>query len=678
MKKNILNTLLIGACLLTVTSCDLNDWNNGLDGFEGDKTPVDVQTIEYTLTDADYANIAANRTNIALAGEEHKDALKAVGKKHFFTKEITPQQYVPAFFKDTKFPYFTLDDGSAVKLTYKMATDMPEIISRIEAASTFELEEADYQTYVWESEDRYVNSFTPSKKADNYMNTILKDRYDDAVEGAVAYVTYNESKQEPVFGGSTPEVPEFPMTSVLGSLTFDQEVEVAGIVAAMCARGFVLADAAGSVLVYYKEGFDPTQFKIGDQVTLKGKVGAYNKGFQFDGTVAEIMIKGNQEYTYPAPVVYTGAQLDEAILRPENASGIYAQITATAAVGKFVNLNVEGAQNAVGSLYQATDEQKAMFTDGQKVVVTGYFLSISTQKQEDGTRLPKYANFVPVTVTPVNTVAAFVKAAAMPEIPMSQMNDVYEFDGNNWKLIRHAVTVDNDDYLAMGQKYGNLSKPEQYLPNFMLKEFPYAKTGDSEFVVFKYYANKETTIRCDKYVFDGAVWSQDLGIVQEKAQFVNKKNVWVYDPSVVINLAARSELSKKYYQTCVDWVGANVKDGKKYINAKYGNNEYYCGTNAYQGNIDVRPGKAVEQYPEGYAGMNDDEVLALMKKRFETEVMPGALSILHPDAAPVEGIDVIFTINFETYDGTGNQAETIKFKVVAPAKFEFVECTWNK
>lgn len=66
-----------------------------------------------------------------------------------------------------------------------------------------------------------------------------------------------------------------------------------------------------------------------------------------------------------------------------------------------------------------------------------------------------------------------------------------------------------------------------------------------------------------------------------------------------------------------------------------------------------------------------------MKKRFEEEVMPGALSALHPDAVAIEGIDVLYTINFSAYDGTTAEYTGV-WKVVGNAKFEFVSCTWNK
>lgn len=75
--------------------------------------------------------------------------------------------------------------------------------------------------------------------------------------------------------------------------------------------------------------------------------------------------------------------------------------------------------------------------------------------------------------------------------------------------------------------------------------------------------------------------------------------------------------------------------------------------------------------------MTDDEIVALMKKRFEEEVMPGALAKIHPDLTPMYGTTVTVTVTFGTYDGS-NGTETGVWAVVGPGKFEFVSCTWNK
>ena len=59
MKKNLINTLLLGGFILGVASCDVNDWNDRLDGFGGEPELTAKQSIEYTLTEADYATLAA-------------------------------------------------------------------------------------------------------------------------------------------------------------------------------------------------------------------------------------------------------------------------------------------------------------------------------------------------------------------------------------------------------------------------------------------------------------------------------------------------------------------------------------------------------------------------------------------------------------------------------------------
>ena len=85
MKKNLLYSILVGAAVASLASCDVNSWNDKLDGFDGEQSIVDAQAIEYTLTDADYANLAANSDNIAKAGDALAKALKAVGTQHYFT-----------------------------------------------------------------------------------------------------------------------------------------------------------------------------------------------------------------------------------------------------------------------------------------------------------------------------------------------------------------------------------------------------------------------------------------------------------------------------------------------------------------------------------------------------------------------------------------------------------------
>ena len=184
--------------------------------------------------------------------------------------------------------------------------------------------------------------------------------------------------------------------------------------------------------------------------------------------------------------------------------------------------------------------------------------------------------------------------------------------------------------------------------------------------------------RCARCIFNGTDWTGGFnGANYVTSQFVKKDGKWNYSPDVEITLPAGRgiEISTLYFQACVDWVKNNVPDGSAYITS-YGNNDYYTGASAYQGNVDLRPASAKAQYA-GYASMTDEEVVALMKTRFEKEVFPAVLAELHPDAAPTpKGIEPEYTINFYYYDGTAKPA-TILYKVTGVAKFEFVSCTWN-
>ena len=683
MKKNLLYSLLAGACLASVASCDVNAWNDKLDGFEGDPAATNKQAVEYTLTAADYANLAANSDNIAKAGDALSKQLKAVGTQHYFTNEISAKEYIPNFLSDPDFSYFTLSDGSSIKITYNTAAEMPEDVVAFGSATEYTLIGEDY-ILAWDDDIEYAEAFTPSVTAKATLPALLAYRFPDAEKGDMIVVNYNQAYEEPDFGGSgsgsgggdEPQ-PTFQKTSVLGTVAVDDVVEVAGVVSAICNRGFILTDNSGSILVYYSSGFTAADWTVGTQVKVSGTVSAFGTGLQISGTAEDytVSIEGTEKVAYPAAKVLTGADFDAAAVREGNFSPQYCQFTATAAVSNFINFNVEGAEASQGSIYQGTSEQKALFADGVSYTITGYLVSISSKK---------YVNFVLVDAKSVAAAPALKDAPTF--VPYEKVTAVYAFDGNKWSANTSIDMVQPSDYEDMDQKYYNLSDPDFYLPIYLKEKYPFAREEDSKLVGYKLYKSGATSFVCDEYAFDGTQWIKNTGVIEESAQFVRTGGKWMYNPNVEITLPAGKgiEISTLYYQACVDWVYENIdkplgstgiKDGNFYVSS-YGNNEYYCGTSAYQGNVDLRPAKAREQYPAGYEGMDDDAILALMKKRFTTEVMPGALAAIHPDAAPIDGLDVIYTINFGVYTGS-NATYTARFKVVAPGKFEFVDCTWD-
>lgn len=244
-----------------------------------------------------------------------------------------------------------------------------------------------------------------------------------------------------------------------------------------------------------------------------------------------------------------------------------------------------------------------------------------------------------------------------------------------------TTILSHADYQSMNQSYDNFSGdiPETYFPTFLKLKYPYAATDEAVFLVYYYYNGTETQTRADQYTYNGTEWTlNNYGVTTSSLQFVRSNGKWNYDPSTTITLPSGKgqALSTLYYQTCVDWVKNNVPDGNLYVSS-YGNNEYYCGTSAYQGTSTCAPAPTRAQYEAGYASMTDEEVVATMKNRFENEVMPAALAAIHPDAAPVDGIEVLYTINFYYYDGKTKSA-TVIYEVTAPGTFTFKSSTWGE
>ena len=87
MKTKLLYSALIASCLVALSSCDPNDWNDKLDGFDGDKGITNKQMIAYTFTDADYTNLAANSANIKQAGDTLSKELKRCRNTALFHRQ---------------------------------------------------------------------------------------------------------------------------------------------------------------------------------------------------------------------------------------------------------------------------------------------------------------------------------------------------------------------------------------------------------------------------------------------------------------------------------------------------------------------------------------------------------------------------------------------------------------
>lgn len=672
-KKLFLPFLALGA--MALTGCDENAWNDKLDGFDDSFKPTQVETIEYTLADADYATIAGNATNKQIAEKAgDAQALAALSGNKYFTEKIDAATYVPAFLAAK---YYTFTDGSSVRLTYNKSVGLPEAVTESAGATMTTVGTDFYQANVWESDDNYIDGFAPEKPASRFLPAYLKQALPDAAANAYALVSYQEASQNPVFGNvGGGDKPAFELSDVIGDLAAGDGVDINGVVAGVCGCGFVVTDNSGSIFVYCGSSFDRNKYAIGNQVTISGEATSFKGNLQI-AAGAEINVVGSQEYTFPAPKVYDGAALDAVLSRPADQLAIYGQISGKVAVsGSNINIVVAGAETAKGSVYYASDEQKALLTADSEWTITGWFISISGGK---------YCNFIidkmePAAAGKPARIGARTVAAPVPTVTKYAL---YQFDGSKWSVPAGFAVLQSADYTAMGMTSDRLSNPATYLPKYLKVAFPYASADDEKYVL---YIGSDGSLACDDYKFNGSEWTQFKGIETETSQFVMADGKWMFDPNVTITLpyGKGQAYSATYYQACVDWVyehkcvplgDTSIKSGKFWVTS-FGNNDYYCGASAYQNNIDLRAESAKNQYRAGFEGMTNKEIVHFMEDNFTNEVFPAVLGQFYPDAKPIPGMTVIYTLNFYAYTGAKTYPCKAEFEVVAPGKFECVSAEW--
>ena len=190
-------------------------------------------------------------------------------------------------------------------------------------------------------------------------------------------------------GGTTPEPEPEPdptpsQTVAINTITADGTYTVEGIVVAVAAKAYVIADQTGSLLVYGAEHGRTLM----EKVTIEGTVSRY-KGYntnslQMAATTTTVVSTDNT-YEYK-PLVVDGATLDAMV--GADAACIEVQVTGVISVGSYANVTVEGATKQA-SLYYVNTADYAAF-NGKNVVVKGYV-----------TGTYNYLNILPYSVTEV-------------------------------------------------------------------------------------------------------------------------------------------------------------------------------------------------------------------------------------------------------------------------------------
>lgn len=658
MKNISIKPIAFLACATLLTACDENAWNDHLDGFEEPPVYSKTETVEYTLTSEDYQTIAKNSTNKSLAEEAgESEALAAIGTNGYFSTAEQARKYLPAFIGDSSFKYFALNDGSSVKVTYNLVTNQPaEVLAINSGVKQYKVSEENYQE-VWGSTEDFIPSFAPVAPASASLPTILKAAYPDAESGQYAVAEYMESEQNPVFGGGS----DTPQTYL--ELSFKEGQGDFTIENTLLPEGLSYVWSQDS-----KYGM---------------KASAYAGGKNYDAE--SWLISPELAISKNANAVLTFTQAVN-FFSNINVAKEEATVNVREKGGKWVALTIPNYPSKLSWSFEESGDIDLSAYNGKTIQIGFCYKStaaksgtweIDAVKLADGGKEGKSTR------------------AAAVEVPTVKKFAIYKYDGSKWAVPGSTYVLQPSDYEAMGQSYGNLSGdlPEQMLPEYAAQKLPYASEDASIFVAYKYYdADKKTSYKAKELTKTEGKWVIKTGATVD--QFTRMKGEWKFNPSVVMTLpySRNTEPTYGYFMAVKDWVYTNItkklypdaepdaanKIGYPFIDYR-DNAEFYSGASAYYGNVDIRATTAKNNMPEGYTGyggLSDDEITELIKKRFATETFPGALSIMHPDAEPVAGMEVTYTYTFTAYTSSGTLESTAVYRVKAKGEFEFVNCTW--
>lgn len=153
------------------------------------------------------------------------------------------------------------------------------------------------------------------------------------------------------------------------------EAATKGTVVATYARGFLMNDGTGSILVF--QGTSPAvTTAVGDAVTVSGTTSMYGGFLQF-GTGAVVEKTGTATVSHPTATVMDGAAMDAYLAAPVVK---YVEYTGTLTIsGNYYNVVIEGASTAIGSI-QYPNTGLVTAASGDVVKVTGYTIGISGSK----------------------------------------------------------------------------------------------------------------------------------------------------------------------------------------------------------------------------------------------------------------------------------------------------------
>lgn len=383
-KKIILSALAIASVL---TACD----DDYMKQFEDqDANITDVKNLTMTLENSDYSSIASNATNIAKAleldpeNQTYVEMLKQVGKQYYFTDDIAGEDYIPAYLM-AKYP--NADQKSKFTVTYKKFKKTSSYLADFANISSYQLSGSDYEG-VWG--DKVKASFLTPQTL-NRIPGILKENMSGAAEGTMCVVNYAYSDVEPSIGGGTKEE-ESPYAKISEVIATGAGVEstIKAEVVGTYAKGILVSDGTGSVLVYPN---NVPNYSVGDSVIVTGTTASYGGLLQYPNTSVITRSGKSESFKYPKAETMDAAALNDWMKSPVVK---YAKVTGKLSIttnskgATYYNVEIEGV-NGKGSISYPMTGIVDPALNGKDVDIIGYLIGVTGKDT-------KYANIMMTSI----------------------------------------------------------------------------------------------------------------------------------------------------------------------------------------------------------------------------------------------------------------------------------------
>ncbi len=212
------------------------------------------------------------------------------------------------------------------------------------------------------------------------------------------------------------------------------QVLTAGLVVGTYARGVLIQDETGYLLVY--DGAKAPA-KVGDMIEVSGAKTTYGGLAQIGSPVVTVKSSDNK-VTRPAAVVLDGAAMDKQL----SATAVsYIEYTGTLAVSSsYYNVTVDGTATAIGSLSYPDSSLGLKDLNGKTIKVTGYFVGVSSNK---------YVNTMVVAVEEISTGEEPEPEPGTGELTHPLTSNLVWTVGDKTKSYSHKVIINETEYDAL-------------------------------------------------------------------------------------------------------------------------------------------------------------------------------------------------------------------------------------